>query len=78
MVTVAGPCFDDYSNASKIVCKFDDVETPAAVIDGTRAQCLLPMLLKDGRVPVALSVDGGLNYNHSGIFTLGNGIKVIF
>ncbi|KAI0239248.1 Sushi domain-containing protein 2 [Lamellibrachia satsuma] len=70
VVTVAGPCFDDYSNASKIVCKFDDVETPAVVIDGTRAQCLLPMLLKDGRVPVALSVDGGLNYNHSGIFTL--------
>ena len=72
MVTVAGPCYDVYSNTSKIVCKFNDVETPAAVIDGTRAQCLLAMLLKLGQIPVALSVDGGLNYNHTGIFRLGN------
>ncbi|KAI0239250.1 hypothetical protein LSAT2_010018 [Lamellibrachia satsuma] len=70
MVTVAGPCYDVYSNTSKIVCKFNDVETPGAVVDGTRAQCLLPMLLKLGQIPVALSVDGGLNYNHTGIFRL--------
>ncbi|KAI0226846.1 Sushi, nidogen and EGF-like domain-containing protein 1, partial [Lamellibrachia satsuma] len=58
-VTVSGPCFDGYSDTSNVVCKFDDIVTPARVIDATRAQCVLPALLKTGQVPVAVSTDGG-------------------
>ena len=71
MVTVSGPCFDGHSDTSNVVCKFDDIVTPATVIDATRAQCVLPALLKTGQVPVAVSTDGGHNYSHSGLFTLG-------
>ena len=70
-VTVSGPCFDGHSDTSNVVCKFDDIVTPATVIDATRAQCVLPALLKTGQVPVAVSTDGGHNYGHAGLFTLG-------
>lgn len=70
-VTISGPCFDELSNTSKVVCKFNNIETPAEIIDATRAQCILPMLLETGRIPVALSVDGGHTYNHTGVYTLG-------
>ena len=70
-VTVSGPCFDGHSDTSNVVCKFDDIVTPATVIDATRAQCVLPALLKTGQVPVAVSTDGGHNYDHAGLFTLG-------
>jgi len=71
IVTVSGPCFDGLSNTSTVVCKFADVETPADVIDATRAQCVLPMMLRTGRIPLALSTDGGKTYNHTGVFYLG-------
>ncbi|KAI0239247.1 hypothetical protein LSAT2_010015 [Lamellibrachia satsuma] len=69
-VTISGPCFDQLSNTSNVVCKFKDIETPAEILDATRAQCILPMLLRTGRIPVALSVDGGNTYDHTGIYTL--------
>lgn len=69
-VTVSGPCFDNLSDSVNVVCKFDGIETPATVIDATRAQCVVPMLLKKGRIPLAISVDGGRSYKHDGVFTL--------
>ena len=75
-VTISGPCFDQLSNTSNVVCKFKDIETPAEILDATRAQCILPMLLRTGRIPVALSVDGGNTYDHTGIYTLGKYISV--
>ena len=76
VMTVSGPCFVDISDSSNIKCKFGDVVTQADIIDTTRAQCILPMLLKTGRIPVAISTDNGQNYNHSGIVTLGKSLKV--
>ena len=70
-VTVSGPCFDQLPKRSKVVCIFSDIQTPAKIIDATRAQCILPMLLKTGRIPLALSVDGGRTRSHTGVYTLG-------
>ena len=70
-VTVSGPCFKDLSNTASVVCKFSDVESPAEVIDATRAQCVLPMLLRTGRIPLAISTDSGKTNNHIGVFILG-------
>jgi len=70
-VTVSGPCFDQLPNTSKVVCIFNDIQTPAKIIDATRAQCILPMLLKTGRIQLALSVDGGRTRSHTGVYTLG-------
>ena len=68
---VSGPCFDVASAATDLVCRFADLVSPAVVLDATRAKCVLPMTLRTGRVPVALSLDGGANYNHTSMFTLG-------
>ena len=76
-VTISGPCFDELSNTSNVVCKFQNIKTPAKILDDTRALCILPMLLKTGRIPVALSVDGGHTYSHTGLYTLGKYISVI-
>ena len=70
-VTVSGPCFNDLSNTASVVCKFSDVETPAEVIDATRAQCVVPMILRTGRIQLAISTNGGKTYNHTGVFILG-------
>ena len=71
MITVSGPCFDDLADKSHTLCKFGDDVTKADIIDSTRARCVLPMLLKSGRVPMTLSTDNGGSYDHRGIITLG-------
>ena len=71
VLTVSGPCFDNLADTSNIKCKFGDTVIQAEIIDTTRAQCILPMLLRTGRIPVALSTDNGENYDHSGLITLG-------
>ena len=68
---MSGPCFEDLANSSNIKCKFDDIVTQAEIIDATRAQCIVPMVLKQGRIPVAISTDNGASYSHVGILTLG-------
>ncbi|KAK2188587.1 hypothetical protein NP493_128g05111 [Ridgeia piscesae] len=70
LVTVSGPCFDQHSDTSNVVCKFANIVTPAKVLDATRAQCILPMLTKTGVVRVGISTDGGQHYDHGGNFTL--------
>ena len=76
MVTVSGPCFDQHSDTSNVVCKIANIVTPAKVLDATRAQFILPMLTKTGVVHVAVSTDGGQHYNHAGNFTLGKDLSV--
>ena len=77
-MTVFGECFADLINTSNVVCKFNDIVMPADVIDDTHAQCLLPMLLRTGQIPIAFSVNGGHNYTDAGIFTLGKYPVVLF
>ena len=77
-VTVFGECFADLINTSNVVCKFNDIVVPADVIDHTHAQCVLPMLLQTGQIPVALSANGGQNYTDAGIFTLGKYLVDLF
>ena len=76
LVTVSGPCFDQHSDTTNVVCKFANIVTPAKVLDATRAQCILPMLTKTGVVRVGISTDGGQHYNHGGNFTLGKVLTV--
>ena len=71
-IVESGPCFEEKKPlAQNVVCKFDGVVTAAEQLDATRTRCVLPMLLTSGRIPVALSVDGGLNFKYAGVFTLG-------
>ena len=77
VITVSGPCFDDLADKSHTQCKFGDIVTKAEIIDSTRARCVLPMLLKTGRVPMTLSTDNGVSYDHRGIITLGKCYSIL-
>ena len=69
LVTVAGPCFDEISH--EVICRAGDVTVPATIIDPNHASVLIPLTLSLGRVNFSMSVDGGVTYNHTGIFWLG-------
>ena len=65
----AGPCYDQEQN--DVRCKVDRFIVNGRVVDENRAVCVIPLTLQRGRKEIALSVDGGLTYSHSGFYFFG-------
>lgn len=66
---MTGPCFD---NATDIQCSFNGTIVPAEIVDFQVVRCISPFM-KDANGPVtlALSLDGGLNFNFSTTYYFG-------
>ena len=63
---IGGPC---YNPEDQIVCRFNKtLATNGSFISQEQAYCITPGLYVAGRIPVELSLDGGLTYNFTGTF----------
>ncbi|XP_071950933.1 sushi, nidogen and EGF-like domain-containing protein 1 [Antedon mediterranea] len=69
-IFIQGTCFENQDN---VTCKFIDAETgtevPCQYEDERTVSCVVPWLLRIGRVHVFLSKDGGMKYGFKGIYT---------
>ena len=66
-VYIGGPC---YSPSDTIICRFNrTIQTPGAYVNPEQAVCITPPLYVLGRIPIELSLDNGVTFNFSGIFT---------
>ena len=66
-VFISGPCFEE---SSDIVCEFDGFPINGALITDYSAICVAPTFYKVGRIPLTVSLDGGLTFNFEGTYTI--------
>ncbi|XP_033127135.1 protein mesh-like [Anneissia japonica] len=68
--SIQGPCFQ---NTDNVMCRFIDKDkgptTPCQFLDRRTVSCVVPILLRIGRVYVFLSIDGGATFGFRGIYT---------
>ncbi|XP_028410519.1 sushi domain-containing protein 2-like isoform X2 [Dendronephthya gigantea] len=66
-VFIGGPC---YNPGDEIVCRFNKtINTTGVIVSSKLAYCITPPLYKMyGRMPMDVSLDGGITFNHTGIF----------
>ncbi|XP_033127134.1 sushi domain-containing protein 2-like [Anneissia japonica] len=68
--SIQGPCFQ---NTDNVMCRFIDKDTgpttPCQYLDRRTVSCVVPILLRIGRVYVFLSIDGGATFGFQGIYT---------
>ncbi|XP_033126943.1 protein mesh-like, partial [Anneissia japonica] len=70
-ILVQGPCFQ---NTDKVMCRFiteNDAgpTTTCQFFDGRTVSCVVPILLRIGRVYVFISIDDGETFGFRGIYT---------
>jgi len=71
LIQIRGACFEP---DAQIVCQFDSVTSPGQLISTSAnniALCLVPQVLKVGRINFWLSADGGVTFPYTGFFNLG-------
>ncbi|XP_030834984.1 sushi domain-containing protein 2-like [Strongylocentrotus purpuratus] len=66
-VLISGPCFNE---TSLIVCEFDGIETSGRLLEDEIALCVSPTFYKVGQIPLRVSLDDGLTFDFTGLFTI--------
>ena len=63
---IGGPCYD---HSHDIVCRFNrTLKTTGVIVSPVLAYCITPTLYIVGRIPIDVSLDGGITFNFTGIF----------
>ncbi|XP_030838223.1 sushi domain-containing protein 2-like, partial [Strongylocentrotus purpuratus] len=66
-VLISGPCFNANS---LIVCEFDGIETSGRLLEDEIALCISPKFYKVGQIPLRVSLDDGVTFDFTGLFTI--------
>ena len=73
-VLISGPCFN---STSQVVCDFDSMQTSGRLLSNQTALCVSPTFYKVGRIPLRVSLDGGVTFLFKGTFTIGKLLRSI-
>ena len=68
-ISISGPCFNKTSDM--VVCRFGHAIVPGTVLDRQRAVCRSPIYDKAGTVEFALSINGGVTYDFTSEYRVG-------
>ena len=66
-VLINGPCFN---STNLIICDFDGIETSGRLLEDKIALCVSPTFYKIGRIPLSVSLDDGVTFDFTGLFTI--------
>ncbi|XP_064636548.1 uncharacterized protein K03H1.5-like [Lineus longissimus] len=67
LVELSGPCFKP---SATVLCKFDDRVVKGEYVSKVKVRCVQPMFMKIGVVSLALSTDGGKEFQYTMSYTL--------
>eukprot|EP00057_Strongylocentrotus_purpuratus_P021267 XP_011675741.1 PREDICTED: uncharacterized protein K03H1.5-like [Strongylocentrotus purpuratus] len=66
-VLINGPCFN---STNLIICDFDGFETSGRLLEDEVALCVSPTFYKVGQITLRVSLDDGLTFDFTGLFTI--------
>eukprot|EP00057_Strongylocentrotus_purpuratus_P019878 XP_011674352.1 PREDICTED: protein mesh-like [Strongylocentrotus purpuratus] len=66
-VLINGPCFN---STNLIICDFDGFNTSGRLLEDEIALCVSPTFYKVGQIPLRVSLDDGLTFDFTGLFTI--------
>ena len=66
-VLINGPCFN---STNLIICDFDGFKTSGRLLEDEIALCVSPTFYKIGQIPLRVSLDDGVTFDFTGLFTI--------